>query len=151
MATQQYILKNLCLFSRHIEIQIFGFGNGDVIHLYERDCSLQRRFQKIVEESFAPGRPDDVRQKMAAAACKLAAEQNYAGAGTVELIVDAETFDFYFFEMNTRIQVEHPFTELLAGRDLFAMQLQLGTSLRFAFTQKIPMKYLCLLREYWIK
>ena len=112
--------------ARHVEIQIFGFGDGRAIHLFERDCSVQRRFQKVIEESPAPGLPAEVRARMAAAAVNLARAQHYAGAGTVEFIVDAATFEFFFLEMNTRIQVEHPVTEMITGVDLVALQLQLA-------------------------
>jgi 3-methylcrotonyl-CoA carboxylase alpha subunit len=111
---------------RHVEIQVFGFGDGTAVHLFERDCSLQRRFQKIVEESPAPGLPDPVRAEMAAAAVRLCREQRYAGAGTIEFIVDAASFAFFFLEMNTRIQVEHPVTEMTTGIDLVAWQLRLA-------------------------
>jgi acetyl/propionyl-CoA carboxylase alpha subunit len=109
--------------ARHVEIQVFGFGDGEAVHLFERDCSLQRRFQKVIEESPAPGMPGHVRQGMAEAALKLCRATRYSGAGTVEFIVDAESFAFFFLEMNTRIQVEHPVTEMVTGRDLVAMQL----------------------------
>ena len=109
--------------ARHIEIQIFGFGNGKAIHLHERECSIQRRFQKIIEESPAPNLAADVVAKMAIAAVSLAQHQNYQGAGTVEFVLDADTQNFYFLEMNTRIQVEHPVTEMVTGRDLVKMQI----------------------------
>jgi acetyl-CoA carboxylase biotin carboxylase subunit len=109
--------------ARHVEIQVFGFGNGEAIHLFERDCSLQRRFQKVIEESPAPGLPAEVRQAIAAAALSLVKAVQYGGAGTVEFIVDADSFKFFFLEMNTRIQVEHPVTEMVTGRDLVGMQL----------------------------
>jgi 3-methylcrotonyl-CoA carboxylase alpha subunit len=112
--------------ARHVEIQIFGFGDGQAIHLFERDCSLQRRFQKVIEESPAPNLPKSVRDRMAAAAVDLARATQYRGAGTVEFVVDADTFDFYFLEMNTRIQVEHPVTEMVTGRDLVEMQIELA-------------------------
>ncbi len=112
--------------ARHIEIQVFGFGDGRAVHLFERDCSIQRRFQKIIEESPAPGLPSAVRERMAEAAVALAAAQHYAGAGTVEFIVDAVTFDYFFLEMNTRIQVEHPVTEMITGEDLVCLQLRLA-------------------------
>ena len=112
--------------ARHVEIQIFGFGDGRAVHLFERDCSLQRRFQKVIEESPAPGLPVAVRNRMAEAAVALAAAQAYAGAGTVEFIVDAATFECFFLEMNTRIQVEHPVTEMITGEDLVALQLRLA-------------------------
>jgi len=109
--------------ARHIEMQVFGFGNGDAIHLFERDCSLQRRFQKVIEESPAPGLRPEVRDRMCAAALALCKATRYAGAGTIEFIVDTATQEFFFLEMNTRIQVEHPVTEMVTGVDLVAMQL----------------------------
>ncbi|AOB30094.1 acetyl-CoA carboxylase [Bordetella sp. H567] len=112
--------------ARHVEIQVFGFGDGNAIHLYERDCSLQRRYQKIIEESPAPGLPAATRARMAQAAVDLCRATRYQGAGTVEFIVDAASFEFYFLEMNTRIQVEHPVTEMITGRDLVAMQIDLA-------------------------
>jgi acetyl/propionyl-CoA carboxylase alpha subunit len=119
-------LEHLVQKARHVEIQVFGYGDGHTVHLYERECSLQRRFQKVMEESPSPGLPDVVRQKMAMAAVSLAHHARYRGAGTVEFIVDAETFDFFFLEMNTRIQVEHPVSEMNTGLDLVAMQIRLA-------------------------
>ncbi len=115
--------------ARHVEVQVFGFGDGTAIHLHERDCSTQRRFQKVIEESPAPLLAQTVRQRMADAATRLCADQRYGGAGTVEFVVDADTHEFFFLEMNTRIQVEHPVTEMNTGRDLVAMQIEhaLGT------------------------
>ena len=110
---------------RHIEIQVFGFGNGRAVHYFERECSIQRRFQKIVEESPAPGLPAATRDAMAAAAVALAKAERYRGAGTVEFIM-APDGNFYFLEMNTRIQVEHPVTEMITGEDLVALQLRLA-------------------------
>ncbi len=118
---ERYVAK-----ARHIEIQVFGFGNGRAIHLYERECSIQRRFQKIIEEAPAPGIPTAIRDDMAAAAVRLTQEQNYLGAGTVEFILDADTFEYFFLEMNTRIQVEHPVTEMTTNTDLVSMQIQLA-------------------------
>jgi 3-methylcrotonyl-CoA carboxylase alpha subunit len=112
--------------ARHVEVQVFGFGNGEAIHLYERDCSLQRRYQKVIEESVAPGLPEAVREKMVGVAASLCQHQKYSSAGTVEFVVDADTFDFFFLEMNTRIQVEHPVTEMCTGMDLVGMQLKLA-------------------------
>ena len=109
--------------ARHVEMQVFGFGDGTAVHLHERDCSIQRRFQKVIEESPAPRLPFGVRERMAEAAVRLCRQQRYAGAGTIEFVVDADTFEFYFLEMNTRIQVEHPVTEMNTGRDLVAMQI----------------------------
>jgi 3-methylcrotonyl-CoA carboxylase alpha subunit len=115
--------------ARHVEVQVFGFGDGHAIHLHERDCSIQRRFQKIVEESPAPLLPEPVRQAMFDAAVALCRQERYRGAGTVEYVVDADTHDFYFLEMNTRIQVEHPVSEMNTGLDLVGMQLQLAAHL----------------------
>lgn len=121
--------------ARHVEIQIFGFGGEKIIHLFERDCSLQRRYQKVIEESPAPALPAEVVGTMAEAALKLSRAVSYEGAGTVEFIVDAQSFAFYFLEMNTRIQVEHPVTEMVTGRDLVAMQIQLAGSALAAVPQ----------------
>ena len=107
---------------RHIEIQIFGLNNGDCVHFFERECSIQRRFQKIVEESPSIAINAITRADMAKAAISLAQQQNYIGAGTVEFILDSRE-KFYFLEMNTRIQVEHPVTEMVTGHDLVAYQL----------------------------
>ena len=112
--------------ARHIEIQVFGFGDGRAVHLFERDCSLQRRFQKIIEESPAPGLAAEIRERMAESARALTAAERYAGAGTVEFVADADTGEFFFLEMNTRIQVEHPVTEMITGIDLVGLQLRLA-------------------------
>jgi acetyl/propionyl-CoA carboxylase alpha subunit len=112
--------------ARHVEVQVFGFGDGSGLHLFERDCSLQRRFQKVVEESPAPGLRPEIRNNMTAAAVALTETTHYSGAGTVEFIVDADTQEFFFLEMNTRIQVEHPVTEMVTQRDLVAMQIDLA-------------------------
>lgn len=112
--------------ARHIEVQIFGFGDGNAVHVYERDCSIQRRFQKIIEESRAPAVPDERLQAMFEAAVALARQERYAGAGTIEFIYDDSKGDFYFLEMNTRIQVEHPVTEMRTGLDLVGMQIDLA-------------------------
>ena len=112
--------------ARHVEIQVFGFGDGHGVHLHERDCSLQRRFQKVVEESPAPGLPASLRDDMARAAVALCRHERYRGAGTVEFVVDAQRMDFHFLEMNCRIQVEHPVTEMTTGTDLVAWQIELA-------------------------
>jgi 3-methylcrotonyl-CoA carboxylase alpha subunit len=109
--------------ARHIEVQIFGFGDGTGVHLYDRDCSVQRRFQKIIEEAPAPGVPDAVRKDLYRASLALVAHQRYSGAGTVEFIYDCDREQAYFLEMNTRIQVEHPVTEMVTGIDLVAWQI----------------------------
>ena len=107
---------------RHVEVQILGDGQR-AIHLGTRDCSIQRRFQKLVEEAPAPNIPADKHQAILHAAVRLATHLRYRGAGTVEFLVDAERFDFYFLEMNARIQVEHPVTEAVTGIDLIEQQL----------------------------
>lgn len=109
----------------HIEIQIFGDQYGNVVHMNERDCSIQRRHQKLIEESPSPFITADVRRKMGEAAVKGAKSVNYEGAGTIEFLVDKD-MNFYFMEMNTRIQVEHPVTEQTIGRDLIKLQIEVA-------------------------
>ena len=121
--------------ARHVEVQVFGFGDGRAIHAFERDCSLQRRFQKVIEESPAPGLPDALRSRMAEAAVTLAEATRYEGAGTVEFILDVETHDFFLLEMNTRIQVEHPVTEMVTGLDLVGLQLAQAAGTLTALSQ----------------
>jgi acetyl-CoA carboxylase biotin carboxylase subunit len=112
--------------TRHIEVQVLGDG-GSAVHLFERDCSLQRNRQKVLEEGPSPALGPDVREAMTASAVRLAEAVDYHGAGTVEFLFDAGTGEFFFIEMNTRIQVEHPVTELLTGIDLVAAQLRLAS------------------------
>jgi len=112
--------------ARHIEVQVFGMGDGRGVHFLDRDCSVQRRFQKIIEEAPAPGLSDDIRTALSAAALALVKHVNYRGAGTVEFIYDREAQVFYFLEMNTRIQVEHAVTEMITGADLVAAQIELA-------------------------
>lgn len=118
-------MEKLIRHPRHVEVQIMADAFGNVIHLYDRDCSIQRRHQKLMEEAPAPCLSDRVRKKMGACAVSLAKEAGYLGAGTVEFLVDDQQ-NFYFCEMNTRIQVEHPVTEMVTGVDLVAMQLRVA-------------------------
>jgi 3-methylcrotonyl-CoA carboxylase alpha subunit len=115
--------------ARHVEVQVFGLGEGRATHLFERECSVQRRFQKVLEESPSPGISQQLRDAMTGASAALARAVSYRGAGTVEFIVDADRQEFYFLEMNTRIQVEHPVTEAVTGLDLVALQIRLATCL----------------------
>jgi len=119
-------LERLVAKARHIEIQVFGFGDGRAVHMYERECSVQRRFQKIIEETPSPGIAAETRAAMADAAVALVKQERYRGAGTIEFVVDAESGAYHFLEMNTRIQVEHPVTEMTTGLDLVALQIRLA-------------------------
>ncbi len=120
---------------RHIEFQIFGDGNGTVIHLFERDCSIQRRYQKIIEETPAPLYTEKLRLKMARAAIAAAQGVEYRNAGTVEFLVTSDG-DFYFLEMNTRLQVEHPITEAVVGVDLVRAQIEVAAGAPLPWKQK---------------
>jgi acetyl-CoA carboxylase biotin carboxylase subunit len=127
-------LERLITPGRHVEVQILGDGRGGVIHLGERDCSVQRRYQKLIEETPAPDLPALLRQRLHGAAVRFAQALSYRGAGTVEFLVDRPQESFFFLEMNARIQVEHPVTEAVTGIDLIAEQIAIaeGAALRMA-------------------
>ncbi|MFD1412733.1 acetyl-CoA carboxylase biotin carboxylase subunit [Oceanobacillus jeddahense] len=120
---------------RHVEIQVLADTHGNVVHLGERDCSIQRRLQKLVEESPSPAINETLRERMGEASVKAAQAVDYVGAGTIEYIFDRQSNEFYFMEMNTRIQVEHPVTEMVTGVDLIKEQIRIADGRELAFTQ----------------
>jgi len=121
---------------KHIEIQVFGDTHGNVVHAFERECSIQRRHQKIIEESPSPALTPELRAKMGEIAVRAAKAVDYRGAGTVEFIFDIDTKEFYFLEMNTRLQVEHPVTELVTGIDLVQEQIMVAAGEKLSFKQQ---------------
>jgi 3-methylcrotonyl-CoA carboxylase alpha subunit len=129
-------IEKLILSPRHLEVQIFGDGNGEAFHFFERDCSVQRNHQKLIEEAPAPNLPEYVRQNLFDSALKLTRAINYAGAGTVEFIMAAGSDEPYFLEMNTRLQVEHPVTEEICGVDLVELQIRQAAGLPLNLSQE---------------
>jgi acetyl-CoA carboxylase biotin carboxylase subunit len=121
---------------KHIEVQILGDKHGNVVHLFERDCSIQRRHQKLVEEAPSPSIDKDTRKKLGEIAVKAAHSVEYDSAGTIEFLYDVDTNDFYFMEMNTRIQVEHPVSEMITGIDLIKYQIRIANGEELDIKQK---------------
>lgn len=137
----QVLIEKFVQNPRHIEVQVLSDTHGQHFHLYERECSIQRRYQKIIEEAPSPSLSPEEREAITRAAVEITSTLNYVGAGTVEFIFDDSTRDFYFLEMNTRLQVEHPVTEMVTGLDLVALQIKVAEGEKLKLTQKeIPLK-----------
>ena len=129
-------LEKAVVRARHIEIQVFGDQHGRAVHLFERDCSVQRRNQKVIEEAPSPAIDEALRAAMGEVAVKAAKAVGYVGAGTIEMLFDQASRSFYFLEMNTRLQVEHPVTELITGIDLVRWQIQIAAGAPLPLTQE---------------
>jgi acetyl-CoA carboxylase biotin carboxylase subunit len=132
---ERLLIEKYLADAHHIEFQVFGDKHGNLIHLFERECSVQRRHQKIIEESPSPLLTPELREQMGQAAVAAAKAVNYHNAGTIEFIFDPTLSSFFFLEMNTRLQVEHPITELVAGIDLVQWQIRIAAGEKFPFTQ----------------
>ena len=129
-------IEHLIPNARHIEVQILADRFGNIVHLFERDCSLQRRYQKMVEEAPSPAISDDMRERICKAAIAIADHVGYENAGTIETVLDQDQGQFYFLEMNTRIQVEHPVTEVITGKDLVKEQIRIAGGEPISFSQE---------------
>ncbi|NQY99209.1 MAG: acetyl-CoA carboxylase biotin carboxylase subunit [Bdellovibrionales bacterium] len=139
-SNDEVLLEKWITSPRHIEVQVFGDAHGNVVHLFERDCSLQRRHQKVIEEAPAPGMDEATREEICGAAVRAAKAVDYEGAGTIEFIADASeglrADRIFFMEMNTRLQVEHPVTELVTGFYLVQEQIMISSGIPFSFSQE---------------